>query len=132
MTCPDCIANASRVLALEQELVAYMAIVEGNEDERTVRLLSVGLDLMPSVARLVYRLWLTNGRPVLAGALADSLWPESKAADPCVSVRRLIVHARSALGQEFIETAPMNGGYRLTETGLARVARLLPPSLLPK
>lgn len=129
MTCPDCIANAARVLALEEELKAYRVLVDGTDDERVTRILGVALDLGPRGARLVNILWTAQGRPVPGGLIADTMWPQAEPDRADASVRQAVLHVRQALGRSAVTT--VGGAYLLGDDAKAAVARALPPELLP-
>jgi len=130
MTCENCARLAARILALEEDVRAYRAIVDRSDDERVTRLVSVALDLPPKAARLVAYLFRARRLPdaVPVQVIADALWPDSDAERPDSNVRSATKRVRDVLGAEAITTD--GGRYSLSDDVAQRVARALTPELL--
>lgn len=132
MTC-ECAKLHARIAELEEEVSHLKRELGQQTNEREVARITAHFKrttsaARPSAARLVAFLYGANGRPVHWTALLETMPARDRTREPLDrldnNVRIWVSNARKYLGKDSIATV-QGIGYRLTETGLERVASIL-------
>lgn len=117
MTCPHCAKMAAELAELRSAL--GLAEMSGS-----VFALREALNLSPTTARLVLKLYSAAGRPVEKKALDAVL--SKGVGDRCLKVH--IWRIRQLVDSHFIETVP-GYGYRLSQSGMGWVGLIISPKV---